>query len=291
MKKYIIISILISSIISCKKNGDTTQFEKNIVHNNLPTFASLYKYATDNNTSGKFMLTTNTALGNTDLNKFFEININGAFLEKSSQQNEAGQTNYFNNIKVDPNEMKPGQVQGYYKLFSWNEAGELFGTEINLKLHRGAAPTLVGDTAINYNGGYSPKVFVCSNNFMENVITNSGEYVRGTKLMPSFTFKWNKDSLNLNGVFVYVEYDPNGIGNEILKTSYPNRAANGVMVDDNGIYTLTSELFVDIPLNARLSVRIGRGNFSYIKQLDGRVTDMQMSVLTYQYGEFFYKTN
>lgn len=42
----------------------------------LQTFKSLYKYGTDNKTSGKFMLTTNSHLGLKDLNKFFVVNIN-----------------------------------------------------------------------------------------------------------------------------------------------------------------------------------------------------------------------
>ncbi len=291
MKNIILIVALFSALVSCNKNKNTEQFEKNIVRKNLPTFASLYEYATDNNTSGKFLLTTNTGLGNTDLETSFEVHINGAFLEKGSQQNTEGQTNYFNNIKVEPNVMRPGEVFGYDKHFKWSEAGKLFGTQLSLKLHRGAAASLVGDTAINYNGGYSPKVFVCSNNFAEALTSTSGLYVKGTTVKPSYTFTWNKDSLNQNGVFVYVEYDPNGLGNETLKTSYPNREANGVIVDDNGAYTLTSELFADIPLNARVSIRIGRGNYSYMTQADGTVTDMQMTVLTYQAGEFFYKVN
>ncbi len=292
MKKNI--TIIIASLVilmSCKKNGDSQQFEKNVVKKDLPSFASLFSYATDNNTSGKFMITTSSVLGNTDLNKFFEININGAFLNKSNQQNEAGQTNYFNSIKVEPNEMKPGQVHGYYKNFNWSEAGELFGTNLNLKLQRGATASFGGDTVVNYNGGYSPKVFICTNNFMENGMASDGEYFSGSKLNPTFTFNWNKDSLNQNGVFVYLEYDPDDFGNQTIKNSFPTRQANGVMVEDNGTYTLTSEMFVDIPLNSRLNVYIGRGNFEYIRQLDGTVTDMQMTVLTYQNGGLFYKTD
>jgi hypothetical protein len=291
MKNIILIIALFIGLVSCNKNKNTEQFEKNIVRNELPSFESLYKFATDKNTSGNFLIATNTGLGNTDLETYSDVQINGTFLEKNSQQNEAGQTSFFNGIGVEPNVMKPGEVYGYNRNFKWSDAGKLFGTQLSLKLHRGAAASFAGDTAIDYNGGYSPKVFVCSNNFEEGLTTTTGQYVRGTKVKPSFTFTWNKDSLNLNGVFVYVEYDPNGLGNETLKTSYPNREANGVMVDDNGSYTLTSELFADIPLNARLSFRLGRGNFSYIKQLDGSTTDMQMSVLTYQSGEFFYKTN
>ena len=291
MKNILLAIALLSGFISCKKNQSGEQFEKNIVRKNLPTFEALYKYATDNKTSGKFLLTTNTGLGNKDLETFFEVHINGGFLEKNSQQNEAGQNSFFNGIQVEPNIMVPGEVHGYDKHFKWSEAGRLFGTQLRLKLHRGATPSLVGDTAIDYNGGYSPKVFVCSNNFEEGLMTTQGQYVRGTTVKPSYTFTWNQDSLNLNGVFVYVEYDPNGIGNENLKANYPNREANGLIVDDNGSITLTSEMFADIPLDARVGVRIGRGNFSYIKQVNGTVTDMQMSVLTYQSGEFFYKTN
>lgn len=292
MKKYIIILIaVLTNLSSCKKNTEFQGIEKNVVKKNLPSFESLFNYASANNTSGKFMLTTNSHLGSKDLNKFFVVNINGAFLNKSTQQNEAGQANSFNNITVEPNQPLPEQVYGYYKNFNWADAGNLFGTKLNLRLHRGSAPSFAGDTAVNYNGGYSPRVFVCSNNFLENATTTDGDYVNGTRMNPTFTFNWNKDSLNQNGVFVYVEYDPGNLGNADFQLTHPNREANAVMVDDNGTYTLTSELFVDIPLNARLNVYIGRGNFEYIKQVDGTLTDMQLTVLTYQYGEFFYKNN
>ncbi len=288
--KYIILSFAVCSLaISCNKNSE--KFEKNVVRKNLPTFESLYKFVTDNNTSGNFMLETNTGLGNKDLNTYFTVHLSGAFIEKNTRQNSIGQTNYFNEIKIEPNIMKPGEVYCYDKNLQWNEGGRLFGTQLNLKLHKGEANSAAGDTAVDYNGGYSPQVFVCSNNFAEAETTTDFHYIKGTTLKPTFTFTWNKDTLNQNGVFVYLEYDPNGYGNESLKASYPNKEASAIIVDDNGSYTLTNELFEDVPLNARMSVRIGRGNFSYIKQTDGSVTDMQMTVLTYQSGEFFYKTN
>ena len=294
MKKYsYIVFLLLSTFISCNKKNLLDNNEKYVVKKNLPSYQSLFNYITDNKISGSFILQTNAPLGYKDLSNHFVINVNGAFINKTTHQNEEGKTNFFNGIPVEPAVIKPGEVFSYYKNFNYSDAGRLFGNELKLKLHRLILPQFTSsiDTAIDYNGGYSPEIFVSTNNFEENSSNSNGEYISGTKVKPSFTFQWNKDSLNHNGVFIYLEYEPENFGNSLIKTSYPDRKANGIIVDDNGTYTLPDDLFEELPLNARLSVYIGRGNFEYIKQQDGTITDMQMTVLTYQFGELYYKTN
>jgi hypothetical protein len=288
MKKYSIVYLIIAvSILSCKKNGES-QIEKNIVQKDLPSFETLFNFFTSEKTSGKFSVNTSTSLGATDLDKFFQVNINGVFLDKETQQPQRGQSSFFNNIEVEAR----SEVT-YNKDLNWEIGKNLFGTELKLKLSRAAyalpSPGGVPDTVSNFNGGYSPKVFVCTNSFPDNAVDGSFNYVSGTKLKPAYKFDWNKDTLNKNGVFVYIEYDPKDPSNAQFLSAYPTRISNAIIVNDIGTYTLASDLFTGFPLNSRLRVYIGRGNFQFIVQTDGTKTDMQLSVLTYQHGEFFYK--
>lgn len=286
MKNKLIISCAISlAIVSCKKNS-ASDIEMNVIQKNLPSIESMYSFFTNQNTSGKFLIETNTSIGNNSL-EIKTIHLNGAFINKNTQEREFGQTNSFDNI-----ELSPTADGGYDKNISWNEGKNLFGKNLSLILRKGSA-NLVGtaDTVINFNGGYVPKLFACTNYFQDGVSDQNMHYVSGTKMRPAFTFNWDKDTLNKNGVFVFIEYDPSTYGNESLSIANPNKASNAILVPDNGSYTLTSDMFEDVPLNARINVQIGRGNFGFIKNTDGTVTDMQMVALTYQQSSFYYKTN
>ena len=154
MKKYLFLVLSFSALsFGCKKFGDTPiEFGK--VQKDLPSFMSIYNFATDKTTSANFMLTTNSGLGITDTLKYFNININGTLTNKDSRLNEAGQINYFNNIAVKPfiPTVITNEILGYSKDFAWQQAGSLFGTKLKLKLHRGAAKA-IGDTAVSYNAG------------------------------------------------------------------------------------------------------------------------------------------
>jgi hypothetical protein len=289
MKKYIITSfVVIISILSCKKNGES-QIEKNVVQKNLPSFEKLYSFINNQQSSGKFMINATSPLGWKDVNTV-GVTVSGAFINKATQKADAGQTNFFNGLKVEPQIDK-----GYNGNFNWQDGNVLFGSELKLKLTRGTAAATAtapgGEIVANFKGGYSPQVFMCSNSFPDNVSDMSGNYISGLKLKPTYKFDWNKDSLNKNGVFVYIEYDPKDPSNEKFLRANPSRISNAIIVDDIGTYTLASDLFTDFPLNCRLRVYIGRGNFQYIAQPDGTTTDMQITTLSYQHGEFFYKTN
>ena len=254
MKKYItVIVVLATTILACKKNA-ASDIEKNVVVKNLPTFESLYKLETAT-TSGKFMVSAYMPLGATDLSTSCEITISGVFLNKATQKPEIGQDNYFNNVKV---ECAPSNW-GYGKQLNWDNGKELFGSQLNLKFKRGAPNSnnaVGGDTVLNLNGGYSPEAFICSNSFPESSMFSNGTYRSGTRLKPTYTFNWNKDTLNQNGVFIYLEYDPNDPNNASFVSANPERISNAIIVDDNGSYTLSSDLFTDLPLNSRLRIYI-----------------------------------
>ena len=283
MKQYAIIL----AIFLCSCNKENIVKEKNVVKKSLPSLESLLKFNSDKNGSGGFLINFSSAIGTKDINEL-TVNINGAYLNKQTQAKELGGTNYFNGLAIECS--KDGN--SYYNGdFSLTKGGELFGKNLNLGLNRSSSPNSVGDSVYNYNGGYVPEIFLISNNIERTVANANFEYISGTTLQPGFRFNWNKDSLNNNGVFIYLEYNPNTIGNEAFKTRFPNQKANGVLVDDNGSYRLTSDLFDDLPLNALITVHIGRGNFQYITQTDGTVTDMQITAITYQYDNMFYKDN
>jgi hypothetical protein len=233
------------------------------------------------------MITGTTPFGvnKETLGTFLSININGVFLEKASQRPEVGGKNIFNGIEINPK-----ADFGYYKDLNFEEGKILFGKNLKLTLNRGARRiTEGGDTVANFNGNYVPNIFYSTNNFSDRVVDENSLYTSGVTLKPNYTFSWNEDPNNNNGVFVYIEYDPKDPSNESFANAYPVHLSNAIIVEDNGTYTLSSELFDDFPVNSRLRVYMGRGNYGFITALDGSTSNMTMTALSYQFGEFFYK--
>lgn len=287
MKNIILLHIaIIITLFSCKKNGDF-YVQKNKVFTNLPSLGKIFGFINDQHTSGKFMINVTSPLGKTD-KKYFDVDISGGFLNKETQQREAGQFVSINGLIIPHNR----DNISFSKTFDWNTGKAVLGTKISMQMVKtGFGSFTNSDTIKNLYGGYSPEVFVCTNNFSDNVMTDSSRYYSGTKLKPSFTFTWIPDSLNRNGVFVYLEYDPTNPANDLFKDTYPSKVANGIIVDDNGSYTLPADMFTNMPLNSRLSIYMGRGISRWILNGNGTPTDMQISSLTYQYDNLFYKTD
>jgi len=283
MKQYAI--ILAIFLFPCNK--ENVRIEKNVVKKNLPSLESLLKFNSDKNGSGGFLINFSSAVGAKDISEL-TVNVNGAYLNKQSQAKELGGTNYFNGLALECSKDGNSYYNGDYALA---KGAVLFGKNLNLGLNKSYSPNTVGDSVYNYNGGYVPEIFLVSNNIERTVTNANAEYISGTTLQAGFRFNWNMDTLNNNGVFIYLEYNPNTIGNESFKTRFPDQKANGVLVDDNGSYRLTSDLFDDLPLNALITIHIGRGNFQYISKTDGTVTDMQITAISYQYDNMFYKEN
>lgn len=282
MKKITVISFLLFSIIGCKKSLQL-EIEKNVVQHNIPSFESLINFTDDSNVSGKFMIATSSPLREKNATNL-KIHINGAFINKNTKSAESGSTNSFNGIEINCNQTD----YSYDKILNWEVGKILFGKNLKMILRKNSS-NFIADTVVNFNGGYIPEIFICSNNFQDGVTNQNSQYVNGDKLRPTYVFNWNADSLNRNGVFIYVEYNPKFYGNEAFLNTNPNRVSNAIFVDDNGSYKLTSELFDDIPLNSVVEVYIGRGNFGYITTENGTLSDMQITALSYQYNQFFYK--
>ncbi len=81
---------------------------------------------------------------------------------------------------------------------------------------------------------------------------------------------WNSDENNENGVLVFVRWDGTtsssvlgALHNEVL-------VERAVVLPDNGSATLPTDLFDNIPADARVSFNLVRGNFAIVDGQDGR---------------------
>lgn len=285
MKKINLFIIILGILSSCSKNSDLP-FKKGIVQKNLPSFESLFNYLNNSNVSGRFLLQSNTSLGMSDISKIpTPININGGFFaSNSSTERKAGGEAKFENIAISCT-----QDPSYHKEISYDEGKLLFGKKISVSLIKpeSVAQGVVSNPA-TYQTNYIPQIFNCSNVFQENIAGSDGAYISGTKIAPGYQFTWNVDSENQKGVFIFFEYDPNDPINNLVKSNFPKKASNGILVDDIGSYTLTQEMFADIPLNAKLNVYMGRGNFQYLANSDGTASDVQFTAISYKYGNLYY---
>lgn len=99
--------------------------------------------------------------------------------------------------------------------------------------------------------------------------------------------QWNKDTANHLGVLLFVEYFPDDAGNGNLKNSgYNQHTSNGILVDDVGKFTLTQELFQDVPIGARIRVSIARGGFLLATDPTSAVTEFKLYAYSVQQDNF-----
>lgn len=131
---------------------------------------------------------------------------------------------------------------------------------------------------IGGSGGIQP-VYNCDWSFKNSAFLSSGKLI-----------KWDADTLNTKGVFIFIEYDPTDETNApLVAQGFNKRISNAIWIEDDGDYNLDAELFEDIPLNAKVELRMGRGNFNYLTDNNGKISNIQVYALSYIYGSFQYK--
>jgi hypothetical protein len=284
MKHYILAGVLFFTLISCNKDK-RLKIEKGVVNTGAASIETLQAFFGNPETGGRFVVLQNSRIGDKDESLATTI-VNGSFRREGI--NLKGEKNKFAYIEV---ECDPS-LNTYYKDVSGPDAGKFFGKKINIQLGRkGEERRISQDYIINTASGYNPQSFTCTNEYVGIVYNYDWTILSATPLAPDSFLYWNKDTQNTKGVFIYLEYDPLELANKQMKDAgFNKRQGNFVMVDDIGSYTLTDELFIDIPANAQIEVYIGRGNFEYLRDTQNNLTDIQFASLTFQTGYFQYKT-
>jgi len=101
-------------------------------------------------------------------------------------------------------------------------------------------------------------------------------------------YNWKPDLKNLDkGIIVGVEYTAGNLGNEILRREYPNDIKHGMVIEDNGTYSLPETLFTDIPRGARVTVTFGRAN--YTVAIDKDNVSYTLFAYSYKYFDYTYQ--
>ncbi len=284
MKKIFLILSVSVFLISCTKKNDLT-IKSGQVQKNLPSFEYLFNYLNNNDIEGTFMVVSSTPLGFDDFTKISHpININGGFYSsKGSMVRKAGGVAKFENISISCN-----QDPSYNKDLTYDEGNSLFGKMLKISLIKPSELSNVVSDPAQYQSGYVPALFTCSNIFQDASYGSNGSYISGTKINTGYQFTWNIDTANQKGVFFYFEYDPSDPANNLVKANYPTKSSNAVLVDDNGAYSVAADMFTDIPLNSRINVYMGRANFAHLTDSAGNTTDIQFTAISYKYGSLFY---
>lgn len=81
-----------------------------------------------------------------------------------------------------------------------------------------------------------------------------------TKVSPNSEITWNPDPLNKNGVAIWVYYMPT-IQYFSIMESNRHYIVEGIVVPDNGKYTITNELLSRFPNGSTVELSIGRAAF------------------------------
>lgn len=282
--KSLIFSIFLFTMISCKKNEFGYQAEKNKVFNSKLSLEQLI--AANNNPSfGNVSFQESTSIAGGDRLPL-GISINASFWDKQNKKNKA----VHKRITIDGNELVPSPdfMSYQYHLNPVTDLNNLFGRKIRFKADGGnnARSSSLDDSV------YIPEQIRLDFPGFIPFGSDSGTILSASNLYSGLQINWNADDLNTSGVFLFVEYFPDDAGNKTLKANgYDESQHNWILVDDIGTFTLTSELFEDIPNGARVRFSIARGGYNVIWNENYEVEDYRVFGFSVQQDNFRYVMN
>ena len=103
-----------------------------------------------------------------------------------------------------------------------------------------------------------------SNFYIPKMMTiTSPSFSNNSTISQGTTITWESDSNNSFGVGIAIDYDPNGVENSHQNES-GGTVLNLVRTQDSGSYTISASDLAGIPVNAELTLRIGRGNYQRV---------------------------
>ncbi len=213
---------------------------------------------------------------------YHDIHFNGRLVKKS---NDSITSVLFNSLL-----MKLDDKGNFDSTINLDKKNLIFGDTLHL-ITESKSKLNSNETFNNLIIGHIPKVFMPTKNIERTDLYNEGIYVSLVILKPNFSFTWEKDSLNKNGVYIYIEFDPTLPGNEKHKDKLPKIMSNLITVDDNGSYIVNERMFEGFPSEAILRVYIGRTNMFNIKKQKVFKTPFQLMTASYCIGIFYYKAN
>lgn len=115
------------------------------------------------------------------------------------------------------------------------ENSNLYGSTLNYNIQNGLKKAL-----------YIPQLL--------KVGFDSNELKQGLKVT------WNTDNLNLRGVVIWITYKPTNQLYIIAKDNM-NYITDGLVVEDNGSYTITADNLARFPINSQVTLNVLRTNF------------------------------
>jgi hypothetical protein len=126
-------------------------------------------------------------------------------------------------------------------------ADALYGTDVEFVIKPATAKTAILDTM------YVPRKIL---------LRNIPEPVKETYFYAGQTFTWEADPKNSKGVVIIVKYTPVE-NNKRIRDLQSREILWLKNVPDTGTFTLTQDLFKDIPKDAFIMLSIARGNYQY----------------------------
>ena len=208
-----------------------------------------------------------------------DIHFNGS-LKKDNNDSISSIT--FNNVSL---EWKRTYFDSSISTITQNQ---IFGEQLNIEVlgfKKGIS------TSSELKIGYVPQKIIPTNDIQNCSLYNNGDYFSGTILKPNFKLTWEKDSLNKNGVFIYLEFDSKHLGNEKHLNNSSKIISNLIFVEDNGLYTLDEKMFEGFPSNSVIGLYMGRTNIFIFKKNRQYKTPFQLLTASSCRGDFYYKSN
>jgi|GEM_PF-3556999 len=161
----------------------------------------------------------------------------------------------------------------YISVFSKNESAltvDLNETTFNpLNVFVNEYGSAWGTHTYNFEEAYGTDIELSTNHFNSAVTFYSPERIEITlsnldnnKIIPGTQVSWNADSRNENGVVLAMEYSPAIQTDSEIAGNYPEAITGGIVVADNGSYTITANDLDSMPEGALVSFLVARAGFA-----------------------------
>jgi hypothetical protein len=291
MKKHINFFVsallMIASLLfaSCNKIG--SGLEKNKVYHGLKAFSSVMAFLNSPSDANINIEQSGTLGGNKNRTRdSVGIHIETIFRNTAWSSFSCSVNGY----PLTANQPGIGESK-YTTVSNTNGRNDYFGKNVRISFYKKMANTAARTADDDSTTGtiYVPQLIDLKQPLVTQSFDCNWNYLIADLMNPARELTWDSDHQNDKGVFFVVEYEPDNPTNKQFKDAgYSSRIANAVTVDDNGSYKLAQELFQDIPLNAKIRLYVGRGNYGYLIDQNGNQTNVQVTSLSFVNGEFKY---
>ena len=252
MNKYLLLALFTILFLQCTSEVEPEQTSIYGFESSQDAREHIGNYALVNElTNGSLILSSEYyGLGSSEQHTFFAKYVE----DRLEQGNRIDGGNYhINEIELKWN----GEIYhptGITPQLSYPFVQNLFGANQSILLKRNES-NIINETF------YFPEQLEILNLSLNNLLPNTNAIGISRS---SFQLEWNEDTLNMNGILLYVNWRGQTIGNGGNQT-FTSQMERAIVIPDTGFSHIPSSLFDGIPKDALVTLLVSRANVKIIE--------------------------